>query len=99
MGRAALAAAPHSAACTRTLACLQTLTVMHDISSTHPSIHPSIPSSISPFNQPPAADVEFASPDVHYLSSITVNEGKVYAMFVKSPAKVRGNSPAKRVQV
>ncbi|PSC75046.1 random slug 5-like [Micractinium conductrix] len=33
-------------------------------------------------------DVEFASPDVHYLSSITVNEGKVYAMFVKSPAKM-----------
>lgn len=34
------------------------------------------------------ADVEFASPDVHYLSSITVSYGKVFAMFVKSPTKV-----------
>ncbi|KAL4449425.1 hypothetical protein ABPG77_007069 [Micractinium sp. CCAP 211/92] len=33
-------------------------------------------------------EVEFASPDVHYLSSITVNSGKVYAMFVKSPERM-----------
>ncbi|KAI7842732.1 hypothetical protein COHA_003661 [Chlorella ohadii] len=33
-------------------------------------------------------DVDFASPDVHYLSSITVSSGKVFAMFVKSPARM-----------
>lgn len=37
---------------------------------------------------PDCADVDFASPDVHYLSSITVSSGKVFAMFVKSPARV-----------
>jgi hypothetical protein len=35
------------------------------------------------------ADIEFASPDNHYLASITVNAGKVYAMFIKSPERVR----------
>ena len=37
-------------------------------------------------------DIEFGSPDVHYLCSITVNAGKVYAMFVKSPQRVRAES-------
>jgi hypothetical protein len=41
-----------------------------------------VPSALGP------ADVEFASPTTHYLSSITVNSGKVYAMFVKSPERV-----------
>ena len=34
------------------------------------------------------ADVEFASYDNHYLCSITVNAGKVFAMFIKTPEKV-----------
>ncbi|KAL4855262.1 Phosphatidylinositol transfer protein 3 [Chlorella vulgaris] len=33
-------------------------------------------------------DIEFASPDNHYLASITVNAGKVYAMFIKSPERI-----------
>lgn len=43
---------------------------------------------LSLLHTPHPADVEFASPDVHYLSSITVNSGKVYALFVKSPERV-----------
>ncbi|EFN59699.1 hypothetical protein CHLNCDRAFT_49502 [Chlorella variabilis] len=39
-------------------------------------------------------DVEFASPSQHYLSSITVNAGKVYAMFVKSPEKIFAENEA-----
>lgn len=37
-------------------------------------------------------DVDFASPDVHYLASITVSYGKVFAMFVKSPARMYAES-------
>ena len=33
-------------------------------------------------------DIELDAPDVQYLSSITVNSGKVYAIFVKCPTKV-----------
>ncbi len=33
-------------------------------------------------------DVQIDSPDVQYLATITVNLGKVYAMFVKSPTRV-----------
>jgi hypothetical protein len=33
-------------------------------------------------------DVELDSPDVRYLASITVNAGKVYALFVKSPTRL-----------
>ena len=32
-------------------------------------------------------DVQIDSPEVQYLSTITVNNGKVYAMFVKSPTR------------
>lgn len=35
----------------------------------------------------PFYDVQVSSPDVTYLSSITVSQGKVFAMFVKSPTK------------
>lgn len=38
--------------------------------------------------------MDFASPDVHYLSSITVSSGKVFAMFVKSPARVSAREQA-----
>ena len=33
-------------------------------------------------------DVDLDSPDVHYLSTITVRQGKVYAMFIKSPPRL-----------
>ena len=33
-------------------------------------------------------DIQIDSPDVQYLATVTVNEGKVYALFVKSPTKV-----------
>lgn len=36
-------------------------------------------------------DIEIDSPDVQYLSSVTVKEGKVYAMFVKSPTRMFQN--------
>lgn len=69
-------AVPGSPCCRRSL---------HDLRlPAHGALHP-----LHPACPPVAADVEFASPDVHYLSSITVNAGKVYAMFVKSPEKVR----------
>ena len=32
-------------------------------------------------------DVQIDSPDVQYLSVVTVNQGKVFALFVKSPTK------------
>ena len=60
---------------------------------THADCLPSLP-PLGPFPflclpaLPRPADIEFGSPDVHYLCSITVNAGKVYAMFVKSPEKV-----------
>jgi hypothetical protein len=37
-------------------------------------------------------DVDFASPNVQYLASITVSAGKVFAMFVKSPARMFAES-------
>lgn len=33
-------------------------------------------------------DVQIDSPDVQYLATVTVNFGKVYALFVKSPTKL-----------
>jgi hypothetical protein len=36
-------------------------------------------------------DIEIDSPDVQYLSSVTVKDGKVYAMFVKSPTRTFQN--------
>jgi hypothetical protein len=35
-------------------------------------------------------EVEVDSPDVQYLASITVKDGKVFGMFVKTPTRVRG---------
>lgn len=37
-------------------------------------------------------DIEIESPDAQYLSTVTVMQGKVYACFVKSPARVRPSS-------
>lgn len=35
----------------------------------------------------PYYDVQIISPDVSYLACVTFNQGKVYALFVKSPSK------------
>ncbi len=54
---------------------------------------PAFPNLVHPPATPRRAaqtyfDVELDSPDVRYLASITVNAGKVYALFVKSPARL-----------
>jgi hypothetical protein len=33
-------------------------------------------------------DIQIDSPDVQYLATVTVDQGKVYALFVKSPTKM-----------
>lgn len=40
-------------------------------------------------------DYEIASPSFHYLSSICVKDGKVYALFVRSPSKTFAASESK----
>lgn len=40
------------------------------------------------FNGEPYYDIQIDSPDVTYLITVTVNYGKVFALFVKSPTKL-----------
>lgn len=40
------------------------------------------------FNNEPYYDIQIDSPDVTYLITVTVNYGKVFALFVKSPTKL-----------
>ena len=40
------------------------------------------------FNGEPYYDIQIDSPDVTYLITVTVNYGKVFALFVKSPTRL-----------
>lgn len=40
-------------------------------------------------------DYEIESPDYHYLASVTVSQGKIFALFVRSPAKTFGPNAEK----
>ena len=40
------------------------------------------------FNNEPYYDIQIDSPDVTYLITVTVNYGKVFALFVKTPTKL-----------
>ena len=47
------------------------------------------------FNGEPYYDIQIDSPEVTYLVTVTVNYGKVFALFVKSPTKMFEQDEAK----
>lgn len=47
------------------------------------------------FNGEPYYDIQIDSPDVTYLITVTVNYGKVFALFVKSPTRLFAEDEAK----